>query len=157
MGPIARTASCLLVFVSLAACDQGKGDVNLDQLRIDAGRLGGLIDRATDGLDMRPARAQASPDREAAQRLAIDRQLRDAGLKVLLLRNRLLYEDVIGEREARVTHWPAWILQPPESALSPVDLRERYDWLDAEVKALAEHACQVGREKSGDANFCVVR
>jgi len=157
MGPIARTVSCILVSLPLASCDQGKGDVNLDRLGVDAGRLGGLIDRATDALDLQPARAQESHDPEAAKRLAIDRQLRDTGLKVLLLRNRLLYEDVIGEREARVTRWPAWILQPPESALSPVDLQQRYEWLDTEVKSLAEHGCKVGREKSNDQNFCAVQ
>ena len=157
MGPIARTVSSILVLLPLAACDQGKGDVNLDQLRADAGRLSGLIDRATEGLDLQTAGTQESHDPEAAKRLEIDRNLRDAALEVLLLRNRLLYEDVIGEREARVTHWPAWILQPPENALSPVDLQQRYEWLEAEVKSLAEHGCRVGRQKGGDPDFCAAR
>lgn len=157
MGPFARTVSCMLVLLPLAACDQGKGDVNLDTLKLDSGRLGGLIDRATDGLDLQPASGQQAHDADAAKRLEIDRALRDAGLKALLLRNRLLFEDVIGEREARETHWPAWILQPPESALSPVDLQERYAWLSAELKALAEHGCRIGREKASDPNFCAVQ
>lgn len=157
MGPIARTVSCILVLLPLGSCDQGKGNVNLDKLRMDAGRLGGLLDRATDGLDLQPAKAQESRDPEAAKRLEIDRKLRDTGLKVLLLRNRLLYEDVIGESDARVTRWPAWILQPPESALSPIDLQQRYEWLDAEVKSLAEHGCKIGREKGNDQNFCAVQ
>ena len=157
MGPIARSVSCLLGLLPLAACDQGKGDVNLDQLKIDAGRLGGLIDRATDGLDLQPARAQESPDVDAAKRLEIDRALRDAGLKVLILRNRLLYEDVIGERQARETRWPGWIVQPQESGLSPVELKDRYEWLTAEVKSLAEHGCKFGREKGNDQNFCAVQ
>jgi len=157
MGPIARTVCCLLFLVPLAACDQGKGDVNLDQLKIDAGRLGGVIDRATDGLDLQPTRQQASKDPDAAKRLAIDYALRAAALKVLILRNRLLYEDVIGEKEARETPWPNWVLAPPESALSPIDLEARFAWLEAEVKGLAEHGCKIGREKSNDLNFCTVK
>lgn len=157
MRPIARTVLGLLVLLPLAACDQGKGDVNLDQLQVDAGRLGGVVDRATDGLDLQPARIQESKDPDAAKRLAIDYALRAAALKVLILRNRLLYEDVIGEREARETHWPAWVLAPPESALSPIDLHERYEWLSAEIRNLAERGCKIGREKSNDANFCAVQ
>jgi hypothetical protein len=152
-----RTVCCAVLLLPLAACDQGKGDVNLDQLKIDAGRLGGVVDRATDGLDLQPNGMQQSKDPEAAKRLAIDYALRAAALKVLILRNRLLYEDVIGEKEARETQWPNWVLTPPESALSPVDLKERYAWLDAEVKGLAEHGCGIGREKSHDQNFCAVQ
>jgi hypothetical protein len=154
MGTFTRAACCVLWLLPLAACDQGKGNVDLDHLRLDASRLGRLVDGSTAGLDAQGARGQEAHDADAAKRLEIDRALRDAGLKVLILRNRLLYEDVIGEREARATHWPAWILQPPESSLSPVDLEERYEWLRAQVQSLAEPGCRIARDKQGDAAIC---
>jgi len=157
MGSFVRSVCCLVLLLPVAACDQGKGDVNLDSLKVDAGRLSGLLDRSTDGLDLRPAKAQEAKDPEAAKRLAIDHALRDAALKALILRNRLLYEDVIGEREARETHWPSWVLTAPESALSPVDLKERYEWLNDEVRMLAAHGCKVGTDTNKDPNYCAVQ
>jgi hypothetical protein len=157
MGSFARSACCAVLLLPLAACNQGKGNVNLDTLVVDSGRLGGMIDRSTDGLDLRLSKPQDAKDPDAAKRLAIDRQLRDAALKALILRNRLLYEDIIGEQEARETHWPGWVMTPPESALSPVDLQERYEWLSAEVESLAAHGCKIGSEENKDANFCAVQ
>ena len=154
MGSFVRTVCCVLVLLPIAGCEQAKPEAELDTLAIDAGRLSVLIERSTEGLDLQPAKAPNTPDRAAAQRLEIDKELRDAGLKVLVLRNRLMHDDLIGEREGRETHWPGWIALPPESSLTPEDLQERYDWLSKEVIKLSEHGCKLGRDQTKNELFC---
>lgn len=154
MGSFVRAVCCALVLLPIAGCEKDKPEADLDTLAIDASRLSVLIDRSTEGLDLQPARAPNSPDAEAAKRLEIDKNLRDVGLKVLILRNRLMHDDLLGEREGRETHWPSWISLPPESSLAPADLQERYDWLSQEVIKLSEHGCKLGRDKTSNALFC---
>jgi hypothetical protein len=156
MGSFARTFCCALVLLPLAGCEKERRSPDLGTLQIDSGRLNALINRSNDGLDLQPARVQVSPDPEAAKLLAIDSNLREAGLKLLLLRNRLMNEDIIGERDARSKHWPAWIVSPPESSLAPADLEDRLEWLSKEVKELAEYGCEIGRQKAGQPNYCSV-
>jgi hypothetical protein len=154
MEPFAKTLGCTLLLLAFAGCAKDETSVDLGTLQIDAGRLNALLNRSNDGLDLQPARVQPSPDPEAAKRLVIDSNLKNAGLGLLLLRNRLMNEDIIGERDGRSKHWPAWIVQPPESSLSPADLQDRYEWLQKEVDELAEYGCEVGRQKSGQPSYC---
>jgi hypothetical protein len=156
MSSRVKTVCLALVVVSIAACQRDNPPVELDGMVIDAARQGVIIDRATQGLDLDPRKPQASPDKDATQRLEIDREQRDAALKLLILRNRLLHEDRITEEAARESHWPNWILLPPESSLTPTELQERQAWLDKEVAALTKHGCEVGAAKTGNALYCSV-
>lgn len=156
MGSLVRTVLCALALLPLAACERTKHDADLGTLDIDAGRLGVIIDRATAGLDLDPRKAQQSPDADATRRLEIDRAQRDTALKLLILRNRLLHEDRISEGDARASHWPSWILLPPESSMAPEELRERQAWLTKETASLTAQGCEIGRTKSGNASYCSV-
>ena len=156
MGSCVKTVCLALVVLPLAACQREKPLVELDGMVIDAARQGVIIDRATEGLNLDPRKPQASPDKDATKRLEIDREQRDAALKLLILRNRLLHEDRITEGAARETRWPNWILLPPESSLSPAELQERQAWLDKEVAVLTKHGCEVGAAKTGNALYCSV-
>ncbi|HTU65871.1 MAG TPA: hypothetical protein VMF52_07975 [Steroidobacteraceae bacterium] len=156
MRPFARTVCCFLTLLPLAACRDDKPATDLGTLQIDAGRLELLIDKSTQGLDLVPAKAPDTRDADAARRLEIDWSLRDAALKVLVMRNRLLQDDRITEKDARATHWPAWILQPPESSLSPAELAARLEWLNGEVQELTAHGCKIGVDKTGNALYCSV-
>lgn len=156
MGSYAKTVCLALVALPIAACQRDNPPVELDGMVTDAARQGVIIDRATAGLNLDPRKPQASPDEDATRRLEIDREQRDAALKLLILRNRLLHEDRISEGFARETRWPTWILLPPESSLSPAELQERQTWLDKEVAALTNHGCQVGAAKTGNASYCTV-
>ena len=156
MRPLAKTLGCSLLLLALGSCANDEKSPDLDKMRLDAGRLNMLIDRSNDGLDLQPGRVQVSADPDALKRLIIDSSLREAGLKLQLLRNRLMNEDILSERDARAKTWPAWIGQPPESTLSPDDLQERIDWLRTEVEELTKFGCEVGRQKSGQAKYCSV-
>jgi hypothetical protein len=154
MGSCVKTVCLALVVLPLAACQREKPPLDLDRMVIDAARQGVIVDSATKGLDLDPRKPQTSKDADATKRLEIDREQRDAALNLLILRNRLLHEDRITEGAARETHWPNWILLPPESSLSPAELEERQEWLEKEVATLTKHGCEVGAAKSGNAQFC---
>lgn len=122
-------------------------------LAIEAGRWDVLIERAREGLLLRPYDADAPEEDEI---LRIDSSLKSGALALLVLRLELCRSGLGAAGECGHQSWPEWITQPPSAKVDLSVLQERSNWLGEQTFRYIETGCRIGREQSGDDLFCSV-
>lgn len=122
-------------------------------LAIESGRWDVLIDRAREGLRLRPFDPSA-PDEDEI--LRIDASLKSGALNLLALRLELCRIGLGAPGDCEHVSWPEWITQPPSSRVDLEVLQARSDWLGEQTFHYIETGCRIGREQSGEDLFCSV-
>ena len=122
-------------------------------LAIEAGRWDVLIDRAREGLRLRPFEPSAPDENEI---LRIDASLKSGALNLLALRLELCRSGLGTSSDCSHVSWPEWITQPPSAEVDLKVLQARSDWIGEQTFRYIETGCRIGREQSGDDLFCSV-
>ena len=149
-------AAMLCGVLCCAAPSVGFGEDAADNdpsvLRIDAGRLGALLDRASEATGHLGRKSSSADDADTP--LSVDMTTKEVAVQLLLFRNMLVERHLPGRD--RAIQWPEWIFEPPTASHSKETLRSRIDWLSEEVVAITDPVCGVAAKKTGDYLICSV-
>ena len=128
-----------------------KLDEDMYELSIDAGRLGAVLQRATEAADHLRT---MTPPYEVASPLGVDVATKEAAAQLLIFRNMLLARNLPGGN--REIEWPKWMFEPPTAKHSQKTLDARVLWLSREVEAIVDPVCEAAKERTKDLLICSV-
>lgn len=147
----------LVLAVALAACGQqsGSGNVvtptpldapNANNLQIDIGRYGHMLDQVHELTAERPGAAEADP--AAPKELA--RALREAVWQYNLERSRLCAKGLFADVACGPAYEPVWISEPATAEPTLEDIQLRATALGEEVMGLSNAVCADARSREPD-------
>ncbi len=126
-------------------------------LRIDAGRLGALVDQSADALHaIAPQAAPQAPAATPDERAYAHQELVSAVTRYNFVSDQACRAGAVDPSLCEGPYLPAWINDPPGTAYSTERLRAMIDEASRRLVPFWKDLCVKARKKTHDESFCQI-